>query len=283
MAKINKENEELEEKVNKFEKANKKIRETTGADDINEICQKYSNLGETKDKLKKEKIELGKTCDYLTKKKDELAMELNALKYQSQDEITRKEIEDNEKTVERTQKSCETSKYKLKKSEKLINDIKAGVNTITNIIKDKIFDEIFSDDKNFTEKESLIKHAYKEVYLKADDKELRFLLSKMQEVCEFIYLKYKYSIDYEYYEENNKKLTQKEENELEQIYLKQSVQSLEDSYSNNEDDELNEKDYNLKSDNINNNYNFNFRSQTADAKFKRNKITLKPIDKRNIK
>ena len=30
MAKINKENEELEEKVKKFEKANKKIRETTG-------------------------------------------------------------------------------------------------------------------------------------------------------------------------------------------------------------------------------------------------------------
>ena len=169
---------------------------------------------------------------------------------------------------------------KLKNSEKLINDVKAGVNTITYILKEKIFDEIFSDDKNFTEKDNISRHAYREVFLNSEDKELRFLLNKIQEVSDFIYSKYKISIENDYYEDPNKKLTQKEENELEQIYLKQSVESLDDSVSNNEDDDLDDKEYNFKSDKLNNNYNFNFRSQTADPKFRRNKVTLKAIDKK---
>lgn len=90
----NSQNIELEKKVKEYEDADKLVRETTGADDINEICQKFSNLRETKDKLKKERKELEKMLENLTKKKDELAFELNNLKYQGQDEITRKEIED---------------------------------------------------------------------------------------------------------------------------------------------------------------------------------------------
>jgi len=87
-------NSELEKQVLEFEEADKKVREATGADDINEICQKFSNLRETKYKLKKEKKDLDKMCDVLEKKKGDLVNELNKLKYQGQDEITRKEIED---------------------------------------------------------------------------------------------------------------------------------------------------------------------------------------------
>jgi hypothetical protein len=86
--------DDLEEKFLELERADKNVRETTGADDINEICQKFSNLKETKDKLKKEQKDLMKLCENLAKKKDELGFELNKLKYQGQDEITRKEIED---------------------------------------------------------------------------------------------------------------------------------------------------------------------------------------------
>ncbi len=90
----NQHNNELDIRVKEYEEADKLIRETTGADDINEICQKFSNLRETKDKLKKERKDLEKLCESLAKKKDELGAELNKLKYQGQDEITRKEIED---------------------------------------------------------------------------------------------------------------------------------------------------------------------------------------------
>lgn len=130
-------NEELQKQVRDYEEADKLIKETTGADDINEICQKYSNLIETKDKLKKEKKDLEKLCDSLGKRKDELMEELKELKIQGQDEITRKELEDNEKTVERTLKSCEESRIKLKRVEKLNVEIFAAINMIIHLLSNK--------------------------------------------------------------------------------------------------------------------------------------------------
>ncbi len=87
-------NQDLENRLKAYEEADKQIKEVTGADDINEICQKFSNLKETKEKLKKEKKDLEKLKENLAKKKEELSSELNKLKYQGQDEISRKEIED---------------------------------------------------------------------------------------------------------------------------------------------------------------------------------------------
>jgi hypothetical protein len=276
IAKINSENIELENKVREFEEANKLIRETTGADDINEICQKFSNLRETKDKLKKERKELEKTCEILSKRKDELATDLNIIKYQGQDDITRKEIEDNEKTADRTFKACEDSKFKLKRAEKLSNDIKAGIGMITNLLKSKIFEEIFLDDKNFTEKDIVAKQAYRDV-VSPEDKELRWLLNRILEVSEFLNGRYKFSKDNDPLEDMDTKLNRKEENDLEQIYLHQSVESLNNSGSNNEDDDIDNKDFAYKSERA----NLAMRSHTADPRFKRNnKITLKAIDKK---
>ena len=78
----NNRNSELEKQVKEFEEADKLIRETTGADDINDICQKFSNLRETKEKLKKERRDLEKQCEQLGLKKEKLVTELNKLKYQ---------------------------------------------------------------------------------------------------------------------------------------------------------------------------------------------------------
>lgn len=275
IAKINSENIELENKVREFEEANKLIRETTGADDINEICQKFSNLRETKDKLKKERKELEKTCEILNKKKDELALELNIIKYQGQDDITRKEIEDNEKTADRTFKACEDSKVKLKRAEKLTNDVKAGVGMITNILKTKIFEEIFLDDKTFSDKEIGYKQAYRDV-ISQDDKEMRWLLNRILEVSEFVYSKYKTAKENDPIDDAETKLNRKEENDLEQIYLHQSIESINNSGSNNEDDDIDNKDFGFRTDRLG-----NMRNQTADPRLKRNnKITLKAIDKR---
>lgn len=151
---------ELEEKVREYEEADKKIRETTGADDINEICQKFSNLRETKEKLEKEKKDLEKLCDQLTRKKDEIYAELNKLKYQSQDEITRKEIEDHEKTAEKTLRSCEEVRQKVKNYGRLIVDLRAGLTTLTNLLKNKVvclylLTQLFSLKTPFQMKECL--------------------------------------------------------------------------------------------------------------------------------
>ena len=82
----------------------------------------------------------------LNKKKDDLVHELNKLKYQGQDEITRKEIEDvipnltfqNEKIAERTMKTCDETRNKLKKGENLMVDIRAAINMISEMLKSRI-------------------------------------------------------------------------------------------------------------------------------------------------
>lgn len=214
-------------------------------------------------------------CETLGKKKDELALELNVLKYQGQDDITRKEIEDNEKTADRTFKACEDSKFKLKRADKLSNDVKAGLGMIINLLKLKVFEDIFNDDKNFGERESSFKSAYKEL-LSSEDKEMRLLLNKVLEVSEFLYMRYKYIKENDPLDENDGKLNRKEENDLEQIYLHQSMESLNNSGSGNEDDEIDNKEFGFKSDRA----QLAMRSQTADQRFRKNKITLKAIDKK---
>lgn len=262
--------------MKEFEEANKLIRETTGADDINEICQKYSNLRETKDKLKKEKKDLERLCDTLSKKKDELALELKTLKYKGQDEITRKEIDDNEKTVERNIKDCEEMKNKLKKSEKLLTDLRAGIGNINEILKSKVFEEIFTDEKNFSEKENDYKLAYKDLIL-MPEKDSAVLLSKVKLVSDYLFQRYKFFKE-NFPSEDVEKLNRKDENELEQIYLHHSSNESEDSYSGNDDEGIDNKDYAFNKDKL----NPIFRSQTADPK-KRNKITLRAIDKKDVK
>ena len=272
LIKINNEKVELENKVKEFEEANKLIRETTGADDINEICQKYSNLRETKDKLKRERKDLERLCEILTKRKDDLAAELNMLKYQGQDDITRKEIEDNEKTADRTFKACEESKTKLKKAEKLTNDVRAGIGTITTLLQSKIFEDIFNDDKNFTEKEHSYKQAYKDI-VSIGDSDLRLVLTKVIEISEYIFQRYKFFKENFPADENENKLNRKEENDLEQIYLQQSMDSLDNSLSANEDDGLDNKEFGFNNSTA-------VRSNTADPRIKKNRITLRARDKK---
>lgn len=195
------------------------------------------------------------------------------LKYQGQDDITRKEIEDNEKTADRTFKACEESKAKLKKAEKLTNDIRAGIGMITNILKSKIYEEIFTDDKNFTEKESSYKLAYKEMAT-LGDKDLRLLLSKIMEVSEYTFQRYKFFKDNFPIDETENKLNRKEENDLEQIYLQQSMDSIENSASGNEDDGMENKEFGFNKENP------VARSNTADPRVKNNRISLRARDKK---
>ena len=51
-------------------------------------------------------------CNKLSKKKQELSEELNQLKYSSQEEITRKEIEDHELQAEKILNSCQQTRVK---------------------------------------------------------------------------------------------------------------------------------------------------------------------------
>ena len=144
---------------------------------------------------------------------------------------------------------------------------------ITNILKGKIFEEIFTDDKNFTDKESSYKIAYKEMAT-LGDKDLRLLLTKTMEVSEYTFQRYKFFKENFPIDEADNKLNRKEENDLEQIYLQQSMDSIDNSASGGEDDGIDNKEYGFNKENQ------VVRSNTADPRLKKNRITLKAKDKK---
>lgn len=248
---VNKDND-LERKVKELEEADKLIRETTGADDINEICQKFSNLRETKENLKNEKKELEKMCDSLTKKKEELSKELNRLKYQSQDEITRKEIEDHERTAEKTLNACDASRQKLKKEEKLIVDLRSGIETLVTILQDKLFENVFNEDLIKSDNDISIKDEYTFVVKNGENKiELKNTLSKMNELFKVLMQRVNYIKDSYHFDAEENKLDRKEENEIENLYIEQKVESNENSEYGPEEDidpELPNKDQGMRND-----------------------------------
>ena len=231
----------LEKKVKDLEEKDKIVRETTGADDINEICQKFSNLRETKENLKNEQKDLEKMCKLLKERKEKLVKELNELKYKSQDEITRKEIEDHEKVAEKCLNSCDTARQKLKKQTKLFVDISTGVDTIINILAHKNFEEAINNgiikNKESEDENELIKN-YSELIKTAgnNDKDLTEKLLKLNEILKVVEISCNDIRNHYKFDEEVQKLDRKEENEIENIYIDaQDEPDEDDEYEPEED------------------------------------------------
>ena len=246
---------DLESKVKEYEEKDKLVRETTGADDINEICQKFSNLKETKENLKNEKKELEKMCTLLKERKENLAKELKELKYKSQDEVTRKEIEKQEKEAEKYLNDCEETRQKLRKQSKLFVDISTGIDTIINILSHKDFEDAINNGiiTSKAESDEKYKQAYSELIklMGNNEEDLTPKLSKLNEIVGDIEeccnkLRTTYNFD----EEINK-LDRKEETEIEGIYIDPQDEPDEDDEYEPEEDiapEMPNKDGNRKND-----------------------------------
>ena len=235
----------LEAKVKELEEKDKIVRETTGADDINEICQKFSNLTETKDNLKNEQKELEKMLKSLKEKKEEMIQELKELKFTSQNEITRKQIEENEKKAEKCMNLCEDSRQKLRKQNKLFVDISTGIDTLLLILSHKNFEDaiknkIINDkdaenEDDFNQKyQDLIKSIHntdkeKDKNIIEKLKKLNEILKVIDESCNVIKAHYRF-------DEEIEKLDRKEENEIENIYIDaQDEPDEDDEYEPEED------------------------------------------------
>ena len=231
----------LEAKVKELEEKDKIVRETTGADDINEICQKFSNLTETKENLKNEQKELDKMLKSLKEKKEEMVKELNELKFTSQNEITRKQIEADEKKAELYLNSCEKARQRLSKQNKLMVDISTGLNTLLLILSHKSFEEAINN-KIINDVEADNPDEFSQKYtdliksLKSNDKDIVEKLKKMNDVLRVIE-KGCYDIRKHYrLDEENEKLDRKEENEIENIYIDaQDEPDEDDEYEPEED------------------------------------------------
>ena len=232
----------IEAKVKELEEKDKIVRETTGADDINEICQKFSNLTETKENLKNEQKELEKMLKSLKEKKEEMIKELKELKFTSQNEITRKQIEENEKKAEKCMNLCEESRQKLRKQNKLFVDISTGIDTLLLILSHKNFEEAIknkiindkdaSDESDFEKKYTELIQSSK----KNNDKDIIERLKQLNEVLKVIEGGCSDIRNHYRFDDEIQKLDRKEENEIENIYINAQEEQDEDDEYEQEDD-----------------------------------------------
>ena len=232
----------IEAKVKELEEKDKIVRETTGADDINEICQKFSNLTETKENLKNEQKELEKMLKSLKEKKEEMIKELKELKFTSQNEITRKQIEENEKKAEKCMNLCEESRQKLRKQNKLFVDISTGIDTLLLILSHKNFEEAIKNkiinDKDAND-ESDFEKKYTELIQsskKNNDKDIIKKLKQLNEVLKVIEGGCSDIRNHYRFDDEIQKLDRKEENEIENIYINAQEEQDEDDEYEQEDD-----------------------------------------------
>jgi chromosome segregation ATPase len=232
----------IEAKVKELEEKDKIVRETTGADDINEICQKFSNLTETKENLKNEQKELEKMLKSLKEKKEEMIKELKELKFTSQNEITRKQIEENEKKAEKCMNLCEESRQKLRKQNKLFVDISTGIDTLLLILSHKNFEEAIknkiindqdaNDESDFEKKYTELIQSSK----KNNDKDIIERLKQLNEVLKVIEGGCSDIRNHYRFDDEIQKLDRKEENEIENIYINAQEEQDEDDEYEQEDD-----------------------------------------------
>ena len=232
----------IEAKVKELEEKDKIVRETTGADDINEICQKFSNLTETKENLKNEQKELEKMLKSLKEKKEEMIKELKELKFTSQNEITRKQIEENEKKAEKCMNLCEESRQKLRKQNKLFVDISTGIDTLLLILSHKNFEEAIKN-KIINDKDSNDESDFEKKYTeliqsskKNNDKDIIERLKQLNEVLKVIEGGCSDIRNHYRFDDEIQKLDRKEENEIENIYINAQEEQDEDDEYEQEDD-----------------------------------------------
>ena len=180
-------------------------------------------------------------CKLLKERKEKLVVELNELKYKSQDEITRKEIEQHEKEAEQRLNSCDAARQKLKKQTKLFVDISTGIDTIISILSHKNFEEAVNNkiikNKESDDENEFIKN-YSELIktVGKNDKDLADKLVKLNEILKVVEISCNDIRNHYKFDEEIQKLDRKEENEIENIYIDaQDEPDEDDEYEPEED------------------------------------------------
>lgn len=130
--------------LEKYDESLRKIKDATGASDINEIIQRCVTQKETLENLKKEREEFERRILQLDDEKIELKKKLQRIKYEGVENITRKQINEVEKNVGEAQMRLEKAKDKLERSVKKVVDSKAGIEHLN----DKLIDIRLDDEPN---------------------------------------------------------------------------------------------------------------------------------------
>jgi len=110
-----------------YDEAFRKIYEATGVSDVNDIIQKYTTQDETSKSLNDLKQEYLEKIEYLNNEKARIKSELNALKYEAGENLSRKQFDEIENNVNSVSNKCERARFKYERVSKVLIAAKAGI------------------------------------------------------------------------------------------------------------------------------------------------------------
>lgn len=119
--------EEERVKIQDYEEAFKRIKEATGVADVNEVIQKVSSQEDTLRNLEELKRENQQKLDRMQGIRDDLKREVDAIRYAGSDNMTRKQFDEVEESMNSTQLKYEKNKMKHERVSGMITDLKAGI------------------------------------------------------------------------------------------------------------------------------------------------------------
>ena len=129
-------NKEEKQKIKDYEEAFRRIKEATGVHDVNEIIQKFSTQEETLMNLENLRKDHQLKLENLNEVKGDLKRRVDGLKYHNSGEVeTRKQLEDLEEKLARVMKKYEKSKAKHQKILAAIQETKAGIEHIAEMLE----------------------------------------------------------------------------------------------------------------------------------------------------
>eukprot|EP00828_Plagiopyla_frontata_P042076 TRINITY_DN6190_c0_g1_i4.p2 TRINITY_DN6190_c0_g1~~TRINITY_DN6190_c0_g1_i4.p2 ORF type:complete len:414 (-),score=117.33 TRINITY_DN6190_c0_g1_i4:60-1301(-) len=115
------------QKLADYQEAFRKLYEATGVTDVNEIIQKFKTQDETRKQLNDLQQDNAEKIEQLQNESIKLKNELNDLKYEGGETLTRKQIDEIENNVQNAINKCERAKLKYERSSKILVNAKAGI------------------------------------------------------------------------------------------------------------------------------------------------------------
>jgi chromosome segregation ATPase len=114
-------------KLKDYEEAFRRLYEVTGVTDVNDIIQKYTTQDETSKSLNDLKQEYMEKIEYLNNEKNRIRTELNTLKYEGGENMSRKQFDEIESNVNNVSTKCERARLKYERISKILINAKAGI------------------------------------------------------------------------------------------------------------------------------------------------------------
>ena len=114
----------------------RRIKDATGVSDVNEIIQKFATQQDTYNNLLELKATNERKLLELNDKKLELRSNVEKLRYEGLESMTRKQIDEVEKNVNQAQAKYDRNKEKLERINKVLVNAKAGIEHLSEKLND---------------------------------------------------------------------------------------------------------------------------------------------------